>query len=316
MTSAAEVLVLGGSGFVGRNLCEVLADHGVEFASASRTSGIDVFDTAALVEVIQESVPKYIVNCVAHVGSLSYVSTYPASVITDNLRLVLSVYEAVRQSGCEAVVINPIANCAYPGLGELYREQEFWNGRLHETVDAYGSTRRMLVAVSSAFRRQHSVRSLNFVVPNMYGPYDSADPEKAHALNALVAKFVRAASSSRRVEVWGSGSAVREWLFAGDFGRLILEVVRSADVGYLDNHEIVNLAQCSGFSIRDLVDMISRRFEDDIQVDWDLSRPDGAPRKVMDDTLFRTLFPDFEFTDLEAGISKTARYYRSLPDWG
>jgi GDP-L-fucose synthase len=142
----------------------------------------------------------------------------------------------------------------------------------------------------------------------MYGPYDSTDPNKAHALNALVCKFIRAARSGQPVSVWGTGVAIREWLYAPDFGRIVLEILRQGGevVGLA---EPLNIAQNFGLSVRELVGLISKMFSNEIEIRWETERPDGAPRKVMDDSRFRRIFPQFTFTKLSEGLEETLRYY-------
>jgi GDP-L-fucose synthase len=155
------------------------------------------------------------------------------------------------------------------------------------------------------------MRSINFVVPNMYGPHDSTDPNKAHALNALAAKFVKAKREQlKRVEVWGTGVAVREWLFAGDFARIIVETLSRLDEQHFDT--LRSIAQNDGWSVRQLVDELVRAIGFDGEVVWDRAKPDGAPRKVMDDALFRKAFPDFRFTPFREGLKKTIEFYESI----
>jgi GDP-L-fucose synthase len=183
------VLVLGGTGFVGQNVSDVLREAGVEYISVSRAKGIDLRDLASIQGLLHRTRPRFIVNCAAHVGSLNYVTQQAADVVVDNTRMILCLYEAVARECPEALVINPIANCAYPATVNTFEEDHWWDGHLHRSVLSYGSTRRMLWSVAECFQMQHSIRSIHFLVPNMYGPYDSTDPNKAHALNALISNL-------------------------------------------------------------------------------------------------------------------------------
>jgi|TARA_B100000315_G_C14242616_1_gene436014 GDP-L-fucose synthase len=145
----------------------------------------------------------------------------------------------------------------------------------------------------------------------MYGPYDSTDPNKAHALNALVNKVVKAKiEGEESIDVWGSGVAIREWLYAEDFGRVIIETF-DRDDNYLFS-DPVNIGQNYGLSIRSILDIIIKEVGYKGNILWDRSMPDGAPTKVMDDLRFRKVFPDFEFTDLRKGVRETIKYYESL----
>jgi GDP-L-fucose synthase len=306
-----KVVLFGSTGFAGRNVAELLREQGVEPIVSSRSQGLDLRDAAAATDFLREHKPDFIVNCAAHVGSLNYVTEQAATVIADNTRMVLGMYEAVANSCPQAVVINPIANCAYPAKADLFREDEWWDGHLHRSVLSYGSSRRLLWTVAESFQMQFGVKSINLLTPNMYGRYDSTDPNKAHALNALISKFVKAERTHQpELPIWGTGVAIREWLFAGDFARLIWEVLQQPNRPGLE--QPLNLAQNDGLSVKELVDIIQDKFDYKGRLAWDATKPDGAPKKVMDDTRFRQVFPDFQFTDFSKGIAETVEYYESV----
>jgi GDP-L-fucose synthase len=145
----------------------------------------------------------------------------------------------------------------------------------------------------------------------MYGPWDSTDPNKAHAFNALISKFVKIKQAGgKEVEIWGSGIAIREWLYARDFGRIVLAVIRNPPM--IGLNEPLNIGQNFGLSVRELVDLIVAATEFKGRVIYDYNMPDGAPRKIMDERRFRKVFPDFQFTTLEEGTKATIRYYQSI----
>jgi GDP-L-fucose synthase len=308
---SSKVLVLGATGFVGRHVVEVLTAGGLEVHQASRKLGVDLRSSAQCQILLDKVQPEWIVNCAAHVGSLNYVTQQAAEVMLDNARMLLSMYEAVALRCPQAVVINPIANCAFPGDARTYVEDEWMSGPIHPSVLSYGATRRFLWYLGESFNMQHQVRSIYLFVPNMYGPYDSTDPNKAHALNALISKFVKAEREGQDVlEIWGTGVAIREWLYAGDYARIVLEVVLNPRIRGLG--EPVSLAQNFGVSVRELVDIIQHHFHYKGRIQFDPTKDDGAPKKVMDDTRFRKIFPDFKFTLLDDGIRNAIQYYSSV----
>ena len=306
-----KIVLFGASGFAGRNVANMLQEQGVDFVGTSLTSGLDLRDAVATAAFLRQHSPTHIINCAAHVGSLNYVTEKAATVVADNSRMVLGMYEAVAQACPQAIVINPIANCAYPATADVFREDEWWNGHLHRSVLSYGTSRRLLWAAAECFQMQYGVRSIHLLTPNMYGPYDSTDPNKAHALNALISKFVKAEKTGQaELSVWGTGVAIREWLYAPDFARLVWDVLQNSDREGLQ--QPTNLAQNDGLSVKELVDIIQAKFDYKGKLVWDHSKPDGAPKKVMDDAKFRTVFPQFRFTDFEEGIAETVQYYESV----
>lgn len=306
-----KVLVLGGHGFVGRNVVAELQSTPHQVSVLSRRDGLDLTDLDATTACFAEAKPDVVVNLAARVGSLNMVTRQAADIVDSNMRILLNIYQAMIEGKGDQYLINPIANCAFPGHLESYSEDRLWDGNLHKSVLSYGSTRRMALVLSECYLTQYGVRSINLLVPNMYGPYDSTDPNKAHALNALISKVVKAqAEGCQTLEVWGSGVAIREWLYARDFGKAVVQTIeRLAEYGFA---EPVNIAQNFGLSVRELVDIIVKQLDFGGAIVWNREMPDGAPRKVMDDTRFRKVFPKFDFTDLKSGIVETIHYYKSV----
>ena len=306
-----SILLLGGTGFAGRSVSKVLDIAGIEYLAVSRSTGIDLRKTDEVTDLLQTMKPQFIVNCAAHVGSLNYVTQQAADVIVDNTEMVLAMYKALALVKSKSIVINPVANCAYPGNLEIYSEDQLWNGAVHRSVLSYGSARRHMMAVSECFNMQNNIRTITLLVPNMYGPFDSTDPNKAHAMNALIAKFIKAKQENlSEVSIWGTGSAIREWLLAKDFGRVIAEIVKKPNLLGLD--EPTNIGRNFGLSVREIVTLISQGVGYQGKIEYDHSKPDGAPKKVMSDVRFQRVFHDFTFTDMKDGIQDTIDYYSSV----
>ncbi|MBE9199404.1 MULTISPECIES: NAD-dependent epimerase/dehydratase family protein [unclassified Nodularia (in: cyanobacteria)] len=305
------ILVLGGNGFFGKNIVDTLQQNHHRVFSFSKKDGFDLTNYSLTCEFLSKIQPDVIINCAAKVGSLNYVTKEAADVADINLRMLLNLYKSTQEIVPQAVILNPIANCAYPGNLESYNEADFWQGKVHQSVTAYGNVRRMGVILSECYAMQYELRSINLLVPNMYGSYDSTDPNKAHALNALISKIVKAQKENQaNLEVWGSGIAIREWLYVKDCAAIFAKVIeRINNYGFA---EPLNIAQNFGLSIRELVDIIVNESGFEGQIIWNRNMPDGAPRKVMNDTRFRKVFPDFQFTDLKVGIKETISYYNSV----
>ena len=306
-----KVALLGHTGFLGRNVHEQFLQAGVECVGAARSTGIDLRKTEQAADFLAAVQPDVILHCAAHVGSFHYVTEHASAVMLDNSRLVLSVYEALAQVCPQAVIVHPLANCVYPADAELFRDEAWQNGPLHRTVLPFASTRRLAWAAGESFAISHGIQSHYLLVPNMYGPYDSPDPNQTAALDALVARFLIAQRTGQpSVTVWGTGEAIREWIFAPDLAQVMLAIARNPHHAGLA--EPLNVAQKSGLSIRELVVIIQQTVGYEGKVEWDTSKPDGAPKKVMDDTRFRQAFPNFQFTNFQQGLEATIRYYQTI----
>jgi GDP-L-fucose synthase len=306
-----KILVLGGHGFVGSHVLTQLSAKGFECVAASRRTGLDMLRPEELKARLGALQPDFIVNCAAYVGSLNFVSRMMADILRVNASMIINLYDAVAQAAPRAVIINPVANCAFPGSLSVYKEDDVFNGPVHASVMAYGFSRRLLLVTAHAYARQYQLKSYNLFVPNMYGPNDSTDPDKAHALNALISKFVKAEYDGvDTIPAWGTGVAIREWLYAGDFAGIVCRLIEQYPVYGLD--EPINVAQSFGLSVKELVEIIQKQMRTPFHIAWDANMPDGALKKVMDDARFRKVFPGFAFTPLESGISATIDYYRSV----
>lgn len=306
--SSVRVAVLGGGGFVGRNVCNALEAGGATVEVFSRTTGCDLLDLHTAANKLHSFRPAWIVNCAAEVGSVNYVYDFAADVLDLNMRMILNVYKAAQQMR-EVVILNPVANCAYPGSLDLYSEDQFANGPLHPSVMSYGATRRQMVYASYCYFRQYGLRSVNLIVPNMYGPHDSTNPNKTHALNALIIKFVNAVNHQcGEIEVWGTGNPIREWLFAKDFAKAVCEVIGDRRIF----QDPINIAQNEGHSVKQLVETIANLVDYKGDIFYNTRYQDGSPKKVMDNTKFKAAFPEFQFTELERGIRETIEYYRRI----
>ena len=302
------VVVLGGTGFIGRSVMRLLEERGGRAVSLSRREGCDLLDLTSLKDRLAPLHPRAVINCAAHSGSLHYVSRSAVEVIHDNMQMILNVYAALRAVCPEAVLVNPISNCSYPGEAALQVESEWQDGPVHDSVLPFASTRRMIHALAASYRKQHGVGSVNWLVPNAYGPGDATDPDRVHALNGIIIRLLRARKAGeRRFEIWGSGRPVREWVYVDDAARVLVQSLEGGP-----QIDPVNLAQKRGHSIAEIAALAATILGYEVELVFNTRYPDGAPSKILDDRRFRERFPDFRFTPIEEGIARTIDYYRSV----
>ena len=306
--SSRRVAVLGGMGFAGHSILTELAAAGMPARAFSRQTGCDLLDEHTALAALQSFRPTHIVNCAAVVGSVNYAEEFAADVLDINARLVLSTYRLAERLA-PVLIVNLVANCVYPGAMDVYQESRLWDGPPHLSVQSYGESRRLLLAVADCYQRQKGLPSVNLIVPNMYGPHDSTDPNKTHALNGLALKFVRAVRhEAAQVEVWGTGSPIREWLFVRDMARVVRQVIETG----AQPPSPVNIGQKHGITIAELVGLVRHAVRYEGAVVYNTAYGDGAPKKIMDDSRFRSYFPSFSFTSMTIGIQATIEYYRAV----
>ena len=302
---AQRVLVAGGGGFLGTNVREVLTARGIPHVSVSRRDGIDFHDLDRTVDVLRSSGCDAVINCAAYIGGLEFVRQHVAEVFFQNSLLLLNLMEAARRAGV-TLFVNTLANCSYPARAHDLREDEWWEGPLHESVLAYGMTKKMSWVQSWAYKQQYGFDTINLLLPNMYGPHDYFDTVRSHALGALVTKFVTADEEDRpTVDVWGDGSPIREWLYVKDAADICVRVLDlRLDV------DPINIGVGKGITIRELAELIQRLVGYQGRIVYDTSKPNGARAKIMNVGRMRERLQWEPTTRLEDGIRATIDWYR------
>lgn len=305
----SKILVLGGHGFVGKSLVKAFNNTQHEVIVLSRRSGLDLRHYPAVKQALKDIQPDVIYNCAAHVGGLHYVSDHPASVLADNLQMTINLYQAIQESSPFTLIINPLSNCSYPGDAEIYSEQDWLAGEVHQSVFSYGNAKRTVYAISRCYSLQFGIKTINFLVPNSFGPGDSTAPHLVHAINGMIIRMLQAQMKGHaEFEIWGTGKPIQEWIYVADVAE-ILKIALSLD---LDLIYPVNIAQQQGYSIQESAELIAKAVNFKGKLVFQSEYQDGAPKKILDARRFRTIFPDYKFTDPYSGICNTVDYYRSI----
>ena len=272
-----RILVLGNTGFLGKHVERLASKEGLETRGLSLSTGLDLRNPGTLENHLKDWNPSVIINCAAHVGGLAYSRKKQATVLADNVRMTLSLFDFISKNPTIRLV-NPIANCAYPGELSSFREGDFWSGSIHESVLGYGGARRLSVLASQAYREEFAVEVVDVVLPNLYGPGDHLDAVRAHALGGLVFRILVAVEESlEEVVVWGSGNPIREWLYVEEAARAL--VLAS---GVENPPDFVNVGTGDSISIANLAAMIAEVAGYTGDFVFDTSFPDGAAEKRME----------------------------------
>ena len=298
------ILVTGATGFLGKRVCNALTQRGLAFERTSLSMGCDLRDPVATRSLFERVKPKQVLNCAAFVGGIQFGYKHPAQLFHNNLLMTLSLLEVASSIGVKRIV-NPISNCAYPAQATLFKEEEFWDGPLHDSVLVYGFVRKASWVGSWAYQRQYGLDVLNLIFSNMYGPEDHFDEERSHALGALIMKIVRAKRLNLPVvPVWGSGKPVREWLYVDDAAEAMVRglAVESAV-------EPVNVGVASGISILEMAEIIKRFVGYEGELEIDPTKPDGAPYKTVDGRRGAAVLGWAPSTNFEIGIKQTIDWY-------
>jgi GDP-L-fucose synthase len=301
-----RVLVTGGAGFLGSKVIARLREAGVakEALSVPRSRDLDLRIWENCVEAVRDV--DLVIHLAAKVGGIGYNMENPGSLFYDNAIMGIQLMEAARQAGVgKFVAVGTI--CAYPKFTPVpFVEDEIWNGYPEETNAPYGLAKKMLLVQAQAYRQQYGFDAVYLLPVNLYGPGDNFDPASSHVIPALIKKFVEAKESgSGTVEVWGTGSASREFLYVDDAARgIVLAAER------YDKPDPVNLGAGFEITIRDLVDLISDLTGYEGEIVWDTTKPDGQPRRCLDVSRAREEFGFEARTVFREGLEETIAWYR------
>lgn len=298
------ILVLGATGFLGNTVCQKLRDKNIKFVSSSQTLGVDLRDERQTMDLFNKVKPKIVINCASFVGGIQFGYKHPVELFHNNLQMVTNILAASHQSGVEKF-INPISNCVYPAKATLFKEDEIWDGPMHESVLIYGFVRKAFIIGAYAYGKQFGDRIFNIVLSNMYGPGDHFEEERSHALGALIMKFAKAKQNKeKKVIVWGTGTPVREWMHVDDGAEAL---IRAMYMTYLS--EPVNVGIASGISIIDMANLIKTYIGYEGELELDPSKPDGAPYKTVDGMRGEQLMNWKPSKDFEEGVKETIDWY-------
>jgi GDP-L-fucose synthase len=305
-----RILILGGFGFMGKNLNEVFKNSNYQIFNESRRTSCDITDYNMLKNKISDINPDIIIHAAAHVGSIAYVNKYSADVVHDNTLMYVNLYKAVCEVNKNILIINPISNCSYPGIIDVQHEEKWWDGSIHESVESYGNPKKMGFIISECYRKQHNIKTVNLIMANAYGPNDYLDEQRTHAMNGIIMRMIKSQNNNEKdFVVWGTGSPIREWIYMPDMTRLIKKII---DEEIFDLPNPINIGQEDGISIIDSVYQVKNLLHYDVNVIKDTTKQDGAPIKVLGKKIFREYFTDFVFTNYEEGIRETIKYYKKL----
>ncbi len=305
-----RILILGGYGFMGKHLNKVFADSNYEIFNESRKSNCDILNLSQLRIVLKEINPDIIIFAAAHVGSVNYVSEKAGDVINDNTQMYLNLYKTVLEVNKKIIILNPLANCSFPGIIDIQHEELWWEGKIHESVEAYGMTQKMAFIISECYKKQYGIKTINLILPGCYGEDDHVDEEKTHAMNGIIMRMIRAKKNKdKEFVVWGSGKPIREWVYMTDVAKVFKKII---DNETFDLPNLINIGQEKGISISDIAFSVKKILDYDVEIIYDTSKQDGAPIKILGSKLFKIHFPNFKFTDHKIAMKNTIKYYTSL----
>lgn len=310
--SAKRVLVTGGAGFLGQLVCDGLRSQGPAEIIVPRSAEYDLTEQAAVRRLLDVARPDTIIHLAAVVGGIGANRENPGLFYYVNAIMGLMLMEEARRRGVgKFVSIGTI--CSYPKFTAVpFREDDLWSGYPEETNAPYGIAKKALLVQGQSYRQQYGFNAITLLPVNLYGPGDNFDPRSSHVIPALIKKVVDARVAGQLfIDVWGTGSASREFLFVRDAADGIVQATTQ-----YDEPDPVNLGSGKEITIRALIGLICELCQFRGELRWDATKPDGQPRRCLDTSRAQEKFGWTAKTDFREGLMETIAWYEAAKKAG
>ena len=303
--TSRRVMVTGGSGFLGSSVVRCLRDAGATEIFVPRSAQYDLRTHDGIARALADGRPDLVIHLAAVVGGIGANRENPGRFFYENAIMGIELMEQARLAGV-AKFVGVGTVCSYPKFTPVpFHEDDLWAGYPEETNAPYGLAKKMLLVQGQAYRDQYGFDAIHLLPVNLYGPGDNFDEASSHVIPALIKKCVDARDRGEDfIEVWGTGSASREFLFVDDAAE---GIALAAEL--YDDPDPVNLGVGREITIRELVALTARLAGFSGEVRWDASKPDGQPRRALDTSRARDRFGFVAGTSFEEGLRRTIEWY-------
>lgn len=301
-----QIIVTGGAGFLGSHVIQKLLERGCkkENIFIPRSKNYDLTKERDVKKLYEDFKADIVIHIAADIGGIGYSKTHPASQFYNNLMMNTLIQDLAYKNGVEKFVgIGTV--CSYPKLTPVpFKEEDLWNGYPEETNAAYGLSKKMMLVQSQAYREQYNFNAIHLLMINLYGPKDNFSLESSHVIPALIRKMLKANEENSDIEVWGDGSASREFIFVEDAAEAIILATE-----IYDGKEPVNIGNGQEISIKELIGILANLLKFQGKIIWDKTKPNGQPKRRLDVSKAEKYFDFKAKMELEEGLKRTIEWY-------
>ena len=305
MDKSSKIYIAGHEGMVGSLLLEELIKRGYRSIITQSFSKLDLRNQGMVNGFLKETRPEYVFLIAGKVGGIQANIKYPAVFLYDNLMIASNVIEVSRKIGVKKLLFLG-SSCIYPRLSpQPMKEEYLLTGSLEHTNEAYAIGKIAGVKLCEYYKKQFGYNFISAIPPNLYGPRDNFSLSDSHVISALIQKIHKAkVSRDTQVEIWGTGSARREFLFNKDLVDGLIFLMNN----YNDDRHI-NIGTSRDVSIKELAHLIKEVIGYRGKFIWDKSMPDGMPKKLMDSSRINEMGWKAK-TSLRDGLTETYNWYK------
>ena len=294
----------GATGLAGSAIAKAFESKGQSVIGINR-SVVDLKDAKATEHFIAQAKPSLIIDAAAKVGGIGANNSFPVEFLTDNLAMQSNLMSAAHKAGVPNFVFLG-SSCIYPrGCAQPIKEEYLMTGPLEETNSAYAIAKIAGIELINSYRKEYGKKWISLMPTNLYGPRDNFDLTASHVLPAFIRRFIEAAESGAdKVTLWGSGKPLREFLHVDDLAQAVVV----ASERYNSSLHL-NVGSGEDLLIKDLAEKVAAAAGFAGKIEWDSSKPDGTPRKVLDVSRVKALGWKPTIT-LDEGIASTIAWYK------
>jgi len=298
------IYVAGHRGLVGSAIARKIDEHGRDTWIGRTRSELDLLDRPAVFDFLAETKPDAVIVAAAKVGGIAANNAFPVDFLTDNVQIQSNLMDGAHAAGVPRLVFLG-SSCIYPKFApQPIHEDSLLTGPLEPTNDAYAIAKIAGIRLADGYRSQYGRDWVSAMPTNIYGPGDNFDLETSHVLPALLRRFHEAKESgAESVTLWGTGVALREFLYSEDLAEAVLHVL-----DHYSEPGPINVGFGEDISIKDLATIIAGVVGFEGEIRWDPSKPDGTPRKILDSGRIRALGWTPQ-VGLHEGIRRTYDWY-------
>ncbi len=305
MNKNSKIYVAGHRGLVGSAIVRNLQEKGYKNLILKTRKELDLLDTKKVEAFFKKEKPEYVFLAAAKVGGIMANKTYPADFIYENLTVQNNIIHSSYLNGVKKLLFLG-SSCIYPRMApQPIKEEYLLSGELEPTNKGYAVAKIAGIITCQSYNKQYGTNFISVMPTNLYGPNDNFDLENAHVLPAMIRKFEEAKEADKKeVGMWGTGKAKREFLYADDLADACFFLMDT-----YNSSEIINIGTGEDVSIKELAKMVNKIVGFNGKIVWDKTKPDGAPRKLLNvDKLHRLGWR--HRVELEDGIKETYEWYK------